>query len=113
MVEYYEILLNLTDLLTKSQHPVPDAVSGGRAGGSAKRIVDADIAAAISERRIFPCLFGSALKTDGVSDFIACLSLYSRERKFKKDFAARVYKITYDPHILCRSCSTSPSMTAA
>ena len=35
---------------------------------SAKRIVDADIAAAISERRIFPCLFGSALKTDGVSD---------------------------------------------
>lgn len=29
---------------------------------SAKRIVDADIAAAISERRIFPCLFGSALK---------------------------------------------------
>ena len=64
---------------------------------SAKRIVDADIAAAISERRIFPCSFGSALKTDGVSDFIACLSHYSRERGFKKDFAARVYKITYDP----------------
>lgn len=86
---------------------------------SAKRIVDADIAAAISERRIFPCFFGSALKTDGVSDFIACLSLYSRELKFKKDFAARVYKITYDPqgtrltHIRLTGGSLSPRTAVA
>ena len=86
---------------------------------SAKRIVDADIAAAISERRIFPCFFGSALKTDGVSDFIACLSHYSRERGFKKDFAARVYKITYDPqgtrltHIRLTGGSLSPRTAVA
>ena len=86
---------------------------------SEEQITDADIAAAISERRIFPCFFGSALKTDGVSDFIACLSLYSRECKFKKDFAARVYKITYDPqgtrltHIRLTGGSLSPRTAVA
>lgn len=86
---------------------------------SEEQITDADIAAAISERRIFPCFFGSALKTDGVSDFIACLSHYSRERGFKKDFAARVYKITYDPqgtrltHIRLTGGSLSPRTAVA
>lgn len=64
---------------------------------SAGRITAADISAAISERRIFPCFFGSALKMTGISEFVAGLARYSVEREFKKGFAARVYKITYDP----------------
>lgn len=57
---------------------------------------DDDIAAAISERRIFPCMFGSALKMDGVKELLGIIDRFSREPEHNAEFGAKVYKISYD-----------------
>ncbi len=51
----------------------------------------------ISHRRLFPCLFGSALKLDGVDEFLKILDTYAPRPLRKMDFGARVYKISRDP----------------
>ncbi len=51
----------------------------------------------IGERRIFPCLFGSALKVEGVDELLEALSRYAPRPLRDKDFAARVFKISRDP----------------
>ena len=50
----------------------------------------------IKNRRMFPCFFGSALRDKGVSEFLQALSELTVMPDYGKDFAARVYKITYD-----------------
>lgn len=60
-------------------------------------LAEADIINAIAERRIFPCFFGSALKTDGVEEFISALLRFTAEPERRTDFGAIVYKISYDP----------------
>ncbi|MDE6102241.1 MAG: GTP-binding protein, partial [Ruminococcus sp.] len=57
---------------------------------------DIDIISGISERKIFPCYFGSALRMEGVDGFLAVLDRFTAERKYHKDFGAKVYKISYD-----------------
>ncbi|MDE6091723.1 MAG: TetM/TetW/TetO/TetS family tetracycline resistance ribosomal protection protein, partial [Ruminococcus sp.] len=57
---------------------------------------DIDIISGISERKIFPCYFGSALRMEGVDGFLAVLDRFTAERKYQKDFGAKVYKISYD-----------------
>lgn len=54
------------------------------------------ILCSISERSIFPCWFGSALKMEGVEDFLNGLEKFTIEKQYAKDFGARVYKITRD-----------------
>ena len=61
------------------------------------RLSDAEIVKAIAERRIFPCFFGSALKTEGVDELLSALSRYTEEKKYRDEFGALVYKISYDP----------------
>lgn len=56
-----------------------------------------DIINAIADRRIFPCFFGSALKMEGIDEFIALLDRYTREPRHTEDFGAKIYKISYDP----------------
>ena len=51
----------------------------------------------IAKRRIFPCWFGSALKLDGVADFLQLLNTYAPEKEWDSEFAAQVYKISRDP----------------
>ncbi len=51
---------------------------------------------AIAKRHIFPCYFGSALKLDGIKELLEGLSLYTVAPQYKKDFAARVFKISED-----------------
>ncbi len=58
---------------------------------------DAEIAKAISQRRVFPCCFGSALKTDGVEEFLHIMDRFTAEPERKPEFGAVVYKISYDP----------------
>ena len=59
---------------------------------------DASITSAISERKIFPCYFGSALKMLGVREFLAELDRYTKEPHYsERIFGARVYKISRDP----------------
>jgi len=61
------------------------------------KLSDADIAKAVSQRRIFPCCFGSALKMDGIEEFIGVLSRFSSEPERLQSLALKVYKISYDP----------------
>ncbi len=56
-----------------------------------------DIAEAIAERRIFPCMFGSALKMDGITELLEVLDRFTAEPKRQSEFGAKVYKISYDP----------------
>ena len=51
---------------------------------------------AIQSRKLFLCFFGSALKNDGVAEFLESISDLMTEPSYGTDFAARVYKITED-----------------
>lgn len=57
---------------------------------------DSDIISGISERKIFPCYFGSALHMDGIDGFLALLDRFTAEKKYNENFGAKVYKISYD-----------------
>ena len=56
------------------------------------------VAFAIMKRRIFPCLFGSALKMKGVSDLLSLIDKYTRQKKYSESlFGGKIYKISRDP----------------
>ncbi len=57
---------------------------------------DADLANAAAKRHIFPCCFGSALKLEGVDDFLETLERYTRQIEYPTEFGAKVFKITED-----------------
>lgn len=57
---------------------------------------DTDIVKAISQRRIFPCFFGSALKMHGIDEFISGLDKYTAEPERYSEFGLKIYKISYD-----------------
>ncbi len=59
-------------------------------------ILDGTIQSAILSRKIFPCVFGSALKLIGVDEFLNVLGTYTVQQKTSDKFGARVYKITFD-----------------
>ena len=50
----------------------------------------------LCRREIFPCCFGSGLRTEGVAEFLDMLELYARPGDYSEDFSARVYKIARD-----------------
>lgn len=55
-----------------------------------------DIINCIKDRKIFPCLFGSALKLTGVNAFLDCLYNYTEMPQYGSAFAGKVYKISED-----------------
>lgn len=60
------------------------------------KVPDGLISRAISGRRIFPVLFGAALKLKGIDELLAALERYAEEPERSAEFAAKVYKITRD-----------------
>lgn len=60
------------------------------------RVPDEKIAAAIGRRRIFPVIFGSALKNEGVEDFADLLVRFAEPKERYGGFAAQVFKISSD-----------------
>ena len=54
------------------------------------------IAQAILQRHVFPCLFGSALKSQGIAEFLTLLQNYTLPLPPSPDFGAKVFKITED-----------------
>ncbi len=50
----------------------------------------------LRRREIFPCCFGSGLRTEGVAEVLDMLELYARPGDYGEDFSARVYKIARD-----------------
>lgn len=61
-----------------------------------KLLSDTDIVRLVAGRKVFPCYFGSALKLQGVEEFLSGLDRFTRIPDYKKNFAARVYKISRD-----------------
>lgn len=55
-----------------------------------------DIINCIKDRKIFPCLVGSALKLTGVNAFLDCLYNYTEMPQYGSAFAGKVYKISED-----------------
>ncbi len=55
-----------------------------------------EIRSLISRRKLFPCFFGSALKSEGVREFLDGLELYTSDRLYEEEFGARVFKIARD-----------------
>ena len=54
-----------------------------------------DVAQLISERSLFPCFYGAALKTEGVEYFLDALSKLTLMPEYSTDkFGAKVYKIS-------------------
>ena len=50
----------------------------------------------ISCRRVFPCYFGSALKVEGVHEFLDGFDQYTDTGDYPQEFGAKVYKISRD-----------------
>lgn len=57
---------------------------------------DQSLAHAIEERLIFPMYFGSALKMEGVKEFLDGFARYTQPKEYDEEFGARVYKISRD-----------------
>ena len=59
-------------------------------------LTDAQIAALVSRRRVFPCFFGSALRQTGVDALLHALCRYVEPPARAAEFGARVFKIARD-----------------
>lgn len=59
-------------------------------------LTSGNIRGLIEKRKLFPCLFGSALKNEGVDALLDALDTYAPAKEYGKDFGARVYKISRD-----------------
>ncbi len=57
---------------------------------------DEEIRKLIKERKVFPCYFGSALKMQGVEEFLQGLVKYTDSPEYPETFGAKVYKIARD-----------------
>lgn len=55
-----------------------------------------DIIKLIALRKAFPCYFGSALKIEGVEEFLNGLYRYTKSKTYPDKFGAKVYKISRD-----------------
>ena len=62
-------------------------------GGS---VTERDIAELTSAEKLFPCLFGAALRLEGVDELLSALDVYTLAPYFSDEFAARIYKISRD-----------------
>ncbi len=59
-------------------------------------IPDETVRDLVAGRKLFPCFFGSGLKTDGVAEFLDALERYAPRPVYEDGFSARVYKISRD-----------------
>ena len=50
----------------------------------------------IKQRKVFPCLTGSALKLTGVNELLAAMAKWTLPTNYDPDFSARVFKISHD-----------------
>ena len=55
-----------------------------------------EITSLIKGRKLFPCFFGSALKLEGIKEFLIGMERYMICPKYPSEFGAKIYKITRD-----------------
>ncbi len=70
-----------------------EALESYSAGG---KVGEEELCSLFRSRKLIPCVFGSGLKDEGVSDFLSLLERFSREEKYPEAFGARVFKIARD-----------------
>ena len=58
-------------------------------------LCDSDIRNAISNCNLFPCVFGSALKMEGIDELLNVINKYAPIPALNRDFGAKVFKITH------------------
>ena len=58
------------------------------------RLSDATTRRLFAERHVFPCLFGSALKNEGVAELLDAIAKLAPTRTWPGEFAARVYRVS-------------------
>ena len=63
---------------------------------AAGTIPDREISDLFMRRKLFPCFFGSALKTEGVDSLTDALVRFGNQPHYPQQFAAKVYKISRD-----------------
>lgn len=51
------------------------------------------VSALFAQRKLFPCWFGSALKLEGITEFLSGLEEFLPRRKYPEAFSAQVYKV--------------------
>lgn len=59
-------------------------------------IEDFEIKKAIKDRKVFPCVFGSALKLQGVEELMQCISHHVIIPTYGETFGAKIFKVTRD-----------------
>ncbi len=50
----------------------------------------------IWQRKLFPCYFGSALKLEGVREFLDGFERYAKSIDYPQEFGAKIFKISHD-----------------
>ena len=60
------------------------------------RISQGQLREKIAERKVFPCLFGSALRLQGIEALLSAIAAYAPEKTYQEAFGARVFKVTRD-----------------
>ena len=60
------------------------------------RISQEQLREKIAERKVFPCLFGSALRLQGIEALFSAIAAYAPEKTYPEAFGARVFKVTRD-----------------
>ena len=60
------------------------------------RIDTLHISTAVEERKVFPCFFGSALKLEGIEEFMEGIVKYVNIPRYTDEFGAKILKISRD-----------------
>ena len=60
------------------------------------RIDTLHISTAVEERKVFPCFFGSALKLEGIEEFMEGIVKYVNIPRYTDEFGAKIFKISRD-----------------
>ncbi|MCR5272345.1 MAG: TetM/TetW/TetO/TetS family tetracycline resistance ribosomal protection protein [Lachnospiraceae bacterium] len=57
---------------------------------------DRAITELVARRKVFPVIFGSALKLEGINELVSCMNRFMKRKEYGEEFSARVYKISRD-----------------
>lgn len=60
------------------------------------KVSDERIREALSNRKCFPVLFGSALKVKGIEELLDAIDTFAQQKTYPSEFGAMVYKISAD-----------------
>lgn len=61
-----------------------------------RELIDTTVQKLIRQRKVFPCFFGSALKMEGIEEFLQGVQRFSIESNYPEEFGAKVFKISHD-----------------